>query len=231
MSTTAKPAPRFHVVEAGPEHAEGVAALFDRAECPCYCRWWHFAGDKNAWGDRCANAPEQSRRELLAAFASGSDEASGMVALTDAAGEADAAITVGWMKLAPAASLSKLYAQRLYRNLPCFAGDRAGVLAIGCFLVDPAWRRSGVARALVEGGVDAARRRGAPAIEAFPRRADIMTPEEMWTGPVATLLECGFTVVSDFAPYPVLRRAAATAAAADRDQAEPGSAAPDKRIV
>lgn len=202
-SPTLDPDARFHVVPAAGAHAGGVAALFARADSPCYCRWWHFAGDKNAWGDRCANAPEESRRELLDAFAAGSDEASGMIALT---GTGDRGEVIGWMKLAPAASLSKLYAQRLYRNLPCFAGDRQGVLAIGCFLVDPAWRRNGVARALVAAGIVEARRRGARAIEAFPRRADILAPEEMWTGPVGVLLECGFEIVSDFAPYPVLRR-------------------------
>jgi GNAT superfamily N-acetyltransferase len=109
------------------------------------------------------------------------------------------------MKLAPASDLGKIYDQRLYRRLPCFDGDRRGVYAIGCFLVDEPWRRRGVARALVRGGIAAARAWGAAAIESFPRRCATATDGELWTGPPEVLLEAGFAVVHDFLPYPVLR--------------------------
>lgn len=194
-------APSFHVETLGVAHRERLPALFERADCACYCRYWHFAGTSNDWALRMATAPEQNRRALEAAIDAGSLEASGLVALADAGGE-----VVGWMKLAPAASLPKLYAQRLYRGLPCFEGGREHVWAIGCLLVDPGWRRAGVARALIGAGVELARARGAAAIEAFPRRADLLRPDEMWTGPFSALAEHGFEIVHDFRPYPVLRR-------------------------
>jgi len=47
--------------------------------------------------------------------------------------------------------------------------------------------------------------RGARCIEAFPRRAELLGPAELWTGPFSIYEQAGFKIVSDFAPYPVLR--------------------------
>jgi GNAT superfamily N-acetyltransferase len=110
------------------------------------------------------------------------------------------------MKLCAAQAVSKLYAQRLYKGLPCFDGERSGVLAVGCFLVDPGARQRGVAEKLLEGGITLARAAGARAIEAFPRRAELVSAGELWTGPYAAFVRAGFQEVHSFAPYPVLRR-------------------------
>jgi GNAT superfamily N-acetyltransferase len=186
------------VTRATAEHRELLPALFERAGTACYCRYWHFDGNANAWLDRVAHAPERNRAELVSALGAATDEASGVVALSDSR-------VIGWLKCAPANSLQKIYAQRIYKSLPVFGGQRDGVFAIGCFLVDPELRRSGIASALIEGAVRMARERGATAIEAFPRRAEGMRDEEMWTGPFALFERAGFRVVHDFAPYPVVR--------------------------
>jgi hypothetical protein len=47
---------------------------------------------------------------------------------------------------------------------------------------------------------------GAHAVEVFPRRAEGVGAEELWTGPFALLAKEGFEVVHDQAQYPVLRR-------------------------
>ncbi len=199
------------VVAAGVEHGAGLAALFEAAGSSCYCRYWHFAGDKNAWLERCALAPGENRAELEAALAASdpgadrvrgrsSPEARGLVAL-------DRDEVVGWLKVAPAPVVAKLYDQRLYRGLPCFAGDRTGVFTIGCVLVHPAHRRRGVARALVAGAVRIAPSWGARALEAFPRRPrEAVADEELWTGPASVYAAAGFVEVHAFEPYPVLRR-------------------------
>jgi GNAT superfamily N-acetyltransferase len=181
-------------------HAAGLCALFEAAGSPCYCRFWHFTETNNAWLERCAAAPDQSRAELVAALEAGSDEARGIVA---AAG----GVIVGWLKVAPAAVMKKAYDRRLYRKLPCFEGDREGVFLIGCALVHPEHRRRGVGTALVEGAVRLAPSWGARALEAFPRRPkEPVSDEELWTGPVGAFARNGFVEVSDFEPYPVLRR-------------------------
>lgn len=184
------------VEAAGSQHSAALLELFARTGTACHCQYWHFTGDKNAWLDRLFHAPAENRAAFGADLEQGGQR--GMVALAE--GRA-----VGWLKLTPASAVPKLYAQRLYKGLPCFAGPREGVLTIGCLLVDESVRRRGVARALVKGAVDVAKRTGARAIEAFPRRSEQAGPAELWTGPPQVFLEAGFQVVNDFAPYPVLR--------------------------
>lgn len=188
------------VVEpAEPRHAEALSGLFERTGTACHCQYWHFEGDKNAWLDRVFHAPELNREAFVLALAQPGPK--GIVAL-DAASDGKA---LGWMKLTPAERVPKLYAQRLYKGLAIFNGPRAGVLTVGCLLVDETVRRRGVARALVRRAVEFAEGSGARAIEAFPRRSREAGPAELWTGPPAVFLEAGFQIVNDFGPYPVLR--------------------------
>jgi GNAT superfamily N-acetyltransferase len=191
-------APEIRCAPLGKEHGAALAALFERAESRCYCRYFHFDGDKNAWQARLAFEPERNRDALLERAAA--SPAGGVVAIRE---NGD---VVGWMKLEASSELPKLYGQRVYRALPCFTGDRSRVWTLGCFLVDPAFRRRGVARALVRAGVSLARAQGAQAIEAFPRRAEGIGAEELWTGPFAVLAEEGFEIVHEQTQYPVLRR-------------------------
>ncbi|MCB9590389.1 MAG: GNAT family N-acetyltransferase [Polyangiaceae bacterium] len=178
--------------------AQALAELFAAAKAPCHCRWWDFHGDKNEWLDRCYNRPEVNRGELLQAV---EERALPGIVARHAPGEA----IVGWLRLSPAAQIPKLYEQRLYRGLPCFQGERAGVMTLGCFLVHPGERRQGVARALLTHGVSYARQHQGTALEAFPRRDEAVGPEALWTGPFDLLSEFGFEVVNDFGPYPVMR--------------------------
>lgn len=180
--------------------ADGLAQLFERANHRCHCRYWHFDGTTDEWLGRVFNTPNVNEEEFREALRAGADEAQGVVAL---AGE----VIVGWMKLAPAKSVEKLYAQRLYRSLPCFYGDRAGVVTVGCFLVDPEWRRAGIASLLVGAGIELARKIGASAIEAFPYSGASPQDHQLWTGPEAVLATHGFSRVHEFDPYPVLRLA------------------------
>jgi GNAT superfamily N-acetyltransferase len=189
----------FTTSPARAEHGAAIAELFEREGCACFCRWWHFEGDKNDWLGRLAHAPEQNRSEMLAALASGSDEMRGVVALAQAR-------AIGWMKIAPSRALAKLYAQKPYRGLGCFGGERSDVFTIGCFLVDPEWRRRGAARALLQAGLELARQAGARAVEAFPRSGEPVSEALLWTGPPAVFVDAGFTLVDATGPYPVLRR-------------------------
>ena len=187
----------FRCERLGPDCAAAVAALLEQDSSGCYCRYWHFRGDKNEWLMRCVHSPEDNRAEFL-------EQASqpglrGMAALT-----ADGA-ALGWMKLTPHAQVSKLYDQRIYKNLPCFSGAREGTYTVGCFVIDHRFRRQGIARALLRAGIAEARRDQATSIEAFPRRAQDVSDAELWTGPLSLFLGEGFQIVNDFQPYPVLR--------------------------
>jgi GNAT superfamily N-acetyltransferase len=195
---TLETAPPFDCLPLGPPHVHALSRLFERAGSGCYCEWWHFEGDKNAWLDRLAHAPETNRARLVERAQS--PELQGVVALSRA-GEA-----IGWMKLTFAGAVTKIYTQRPFRGLPCFAKDRERTATVGCFLVDPTWRRRGVGRALLGTGIELARAAGAVGIEAFPRRAEGVRDEELWTGPYGLFVEYGFEVVHDLAQYPVVRR-------------------------
>jgi GNAT superfamily N-acetyltransferase len=189
---------QLELAAAEPKHTDALLSLFERSNTPCHCQYWHFDGDKNAWLERLFHAPEQNRAAFVASLAAAPSELRGVVALH--AGQA-----VGWLKLCPAESVPKLYDQRLYRGLPALSGGREGVLTVGCLLVDEEFRRQGVARALIQHAVVVAEARGARCIEAFPRRADLVGPAELWTGPFSVFEQAGFKIVSDFGPYPVLR--------------------------
>ena len=175
-------------------NADRLAALFDRNNHGCYCQWWRFDGDKNAWLARLAHEPEANRRTLLHAPSGPSSVA------FDADG-----VAIGFMRLEPALELPKLYRERVYRELPCFSGQRTGVYTVGCFYVDEAQRRRGVARALLRHGIREVRHLGGTAIEAFPRRGEGLPVDQAFTGPFELFAAEGFKVVHDFAPYPVLR--------------------------
>jgi GNAT superfamily N-acetyltransferase len=191
----------LRVEAATPSHTAGLAALFEAAHSPCYCRFWHFPGDNNAWLDRCYNAVGENRAEFEAALAAGGDEARGVVAIDESG------LVVGWLKVAPATVMKKAYQRRFYRSLPCFEGDRTGVFLIGCALVHPAHRHRGVATALVAGAVRLAPSWGARALEAMPRRPrEPVSDDELWTGPMGAYEKNGFVEVHAFEPYPVLRR-------------------------
>ena len=181
----------MRVAALSPAHLDGLRALFEAASSPCFCQYWHFEGTKNEWLDRCAHHPEENARKL--------DAAAGLVALDDT----DAVI--GWMKLVQRATLPKLRSLPVYRGLDL--GDDEATFSVGCFLVHPAHRRGGVARALLEGAEAVARSAGASAIEGYPRRSSApLYDEEAWLGPEQLFVAQGFAHVAGEPPYPVYRK-------------------------
>lgn len=182
-----------------PADAAPLAALFEAAGSPCYCRYFHFEGDKNDWLARCAIEPDTNRAEMTQALEAGSDDGRGVVA------EADGSV-IGWAKIAPAPAVRKAYAQRYYARLPILQGEREGVWLLACFLVHPSWRRRGASRALIRAAVEEARRLGARALEALPRQvAPPARDEELFTGSIEALEHEGFARVGGDPAYPVLR--------------------------
>ena len=198
MSDDATP---YHCERAGAQHAEGLLALFESAGSGCYCNYWHFEGDKNAWLERCYLRPEENRAALVARLEA--PELCGVVALAGAR-------VCGWLKLSRATSVPRIYAQKPYRNLPLLdvGAERETVFAVGCTYVAEAQRGTGVGRSLLRAAIRAVREAGGSAIEAFPRgtpEGEKLRHDEVWMGPEALYLSGGFERVSDFRPYPLLR--------------------------
>jgi GNAT superfamily N-acetyltransferase len=196
---------RYRYERASSEHGAGLLALFEAAGSGCFCNYWHFQGDKNAWLERCYVKPEDNRAALVARLAA--PELCGVVASSESG-------VCGWLKVTRATELSRLYEQRVYRNLPYFQGPggaREDVYAVACMYVAEAERGLGIARSLLARAIVAARDAGGRALEAFPRGesgaigGDRLRADAVWMGPEALFQQAGFEPVSDFRPYPVLR--------------------------
>lgn len=182
------------------EHADGFRALFEAASSSCFCRYWHFAGNKNEWLDRCAHRPEENLADQLDALRRGDESAYGLVALGDHDGER---AVIGWMKLTPREFMPKLTSLPVYRALEA----ELKTWTVGCFVVDPSARRRGVARALLLAAEGHVLRAGGLAIEGHPRRSsEPLHDEEAWQGPERLFVELGYEPVHDVAPYPVYRK-------------------------
>ena len=182
-----------------PAHLSGWKALFDASGSPCFCRYWHFVGNKNAWLERCAFTPETNAVEQSALVTRGDPAGRGLVAIAD-----DGSV-VGWMKLVPRAVVPKLRGLPVYKNLDLGADDE--VYSVGCFLVHPAHRKRDVARALLAAADAFVLAWGGTVVEAYPRRsAEPMNDEEAWMGPEVIFGEHGFIAQHDEGPYPVYRK-------------------------
>ncbi len=181
------------------DNAGAWAALFEASGSTCFCRWWHFTGTKNEWLARCFEEPAKNRHEQTTLVAGGAVEARGLLAM-DEGGDA-----VGWMKLAPRALLPKLRRQGAYRSVDL--GEDEGIWSVGCLLVRPDRRRSGVARSLIGAAPEQVRMWGGRSVEAYPHRvAHALHDEEAWMGPESVFVALGWRAVHDVAPYPVYRR-------------------------
>ena len=180
-------------------------ALFVASECTCFCHYWHFEGTKNDWLMRCATSPETNAEEHAARVRANDPSARGLLAIERGEPGEDAPLNaVGWMKLAPRATLPKLTRQGAYRLVNL--GDSEGVWSIGCLLVQPEHRGRRVAHALVAAAATQVRAWGGRAVEGYPHRAEYrLHPEEACRGPEALFRACGFVPVHDVGPYPVYR--------------------------
>jgi GNAT superfamily N-acetyltransferase len=194
---------------AGAEHTEPLLEFFARLGHPCYCRYWHHEGPTNSWLERLFLDEAGNRAWLDEQLRTGAKEASGVVALYQSVCAAGTPTSVvGWMKVAPASALRKVYQQRPFRALKCFDDrDESRAFAVACFLVDPAWRRLGVARGLLNFGLELAREKGASCVEAFPNRSADCPPEQLLSGPALLFEQAGFEELASMGPYSAVRRA------------------------
>jgi GNAT superfamily N-acetyltransferase len=185
---------------ASPADSEALSRFFEACGSACFCRYWHFAGDKNDWLDRCANHPEENRAELVADLGAHDTDAYAVIARERTGDD-----IVGWLKLVRPRRVPKIVEQRYYRGLPCLNELSESALVIGCMLVRPSHRHRGVARALVRGAVEVAPRLEASTLIALPRVAgERVTDEELWLGPLTVFADLGFREVHSERPYPVL---------------------------
>jgi GNAT superfamily N-acetyltransferase len=109
-------------------------------------------------------------------------------------------LAVGWCQLTPRDALPWL--DRTWRLKRV---DELPVWSISCFYIRKGYRKKGVTSALIAAALEAAKRAGALAVEAYPLDADL-TPSASHTGYVSTFERLGFKIVTRHVPpRPIMR--------------------------
>lgn len=112
----------------------------------------------------------------------------------------DGEVAVGWCQLTPREQVPALDRTWRLRRV-----DELPVWSISCFYVRKSHRRQGVTSLLIAAALKAARRAGAPALEAYPLDREL-TPSATSTGIVSTFARAGFdTVARHVPPRPIMR--------------------------
>jgi GNAT superfamily N-acetyltransferase len=112
----------------------------------------------------------------------------------------DGAVPVAWCQLTPRDALPWLERTWRLRRV-----DELPVWSLSCFVVSRPYRRRGVTTALIDAALEAARRAGAPALDAYPLDASL-TPSSSHTGYATTFARAGFREIARHAPpRPIMR--------------------------
>lgn len=185
-----------------PARLPDLAALFGQGGDPKWC-WCSFYRVRSV--DFRSATASGNRRVLEGAVTelAGEGRAPGLVAYRE--GQA-----VGWVSLGPRDDYERLQHSAILAPI-----DERPVWSIVCFVVARAARGQGVARALLEAGVDYARAHGATLLEGYPVETDggRVPAAEAFKGTVSMFEGAGFRVVErrranrTSKPRPIVRRA------------------------
>jgi GNAT superfamily N-acetyltransferase len=174
----------FRVREIGPDDWADLERLFGaRGACGgCWCMHWRVEKGES-WDDLKG---ENARARFRALVQSG--KAHGLLAY-------DGDEPVGWAALDRKSDFS-----RLARSPSLRTDDAPDVWALPCFFVKAGHRGQGVASALLDGALDALRRRGGGTLEAYPLAGEGKLPAAFaWTGTVPMFERAGFERETDAA--------------------------------
>jgi len=184
-----------------PERWPDLEALFNAKGCSvargCWCMYYRRSGSRGPLPAGTTRA-QANRAELKALLRS--REPPGLIGYRGK-------VPVGWVSLGPRDDYAKL------RRSPVMkAVDERPVWSIVCFVVPSQYRGRGVARALLDGAIAYARKRGVALLEAYPvDKRGRSNDDSMWFGAKSMYDAAGFEEVARRKPNrPIVRiRAAA----------------------
>jgi ribosomal protein S18 acetylase RimI-like enzyme len=183
------------------DHEHGAAFADNPAWAKCYCHYYHVP-KAIRWDSLDAAANQGAMSERIAV-----GEMEGFLAYAGTE-------VVGWVNAQPYHKLRHACA-RLQVAAPALDVPSSDAAAIVCFVVAPAWRRRGVARALLEGALASFAARGIRCVDAFPWNAgDSAKPADHYHGPLALFLAAGFTVLHEGKEITIVRRRLVSSACA-----------------
>ncbi len=175
------------------DHEHGPAFADNPQWSRCYCHYYQVPKVLDWSGFTAA----QNRTAMAARIEVGEQE--GFLAY---AGDE----VIGWLNAQPWHKLPHACA-RLGVAPPALEVPAFQAAAILCFVIAPAWRRRGVARALLDGALASFAARGIRSVDAFPFKAgDSTAPQHHYHGPAALFVAAGFEVLSETDELTVMRR-------------------------
>jgi GNAT superfamily N-acetyltransferase len=174
---------------------EDYLAFFDREAftdnpewAGCYCLFYHLPDP--GWEARTG---AQNREGAAALIRSGGLQ--GWLAY-------DVSRPIGWCNTNAKERFARLAAENAQWGA-AVPGER--VLSVVCFVVAPAYRGRGVARALLQEACTGAARAGYQWAEAYPRKVD-RNAAQAYHGPLALYLSEGFTKLRELDQFWIVRR-------------------------
>ena len=167
-----------------PDRLPDLAALFEQGGDPkwCWCAYFRIRGFDFSKGGK---ARHRRAMEMATHEAAREDRAPGLVAY-----EGDEA--VGWISIGPREDYERLAHSTVLQPI-----DDKPVWSIVCFVVGRQSRGRGVAKALLEAGIDYARDHGATTLEAYPLElpaGDRVRAADAFRGTLSMYERAGFEV-------------------------------------
>jgi len=151
----------------------------------CYCYSFHFTGKAEEW------TAENNRKAVQDLVRAGN-----MTGYLAYLGNKP----VGWCN-----ANNRLAFQRLSRIHDLDQPDHPFSCAIVCFLVNPAYRRKGIARELLHRVINDYTSQGYHWIEAYPEKEEF-SEEKNYKGHLRLYLESGFEMVREYPDHLLVRR-------------------------
>jgi GNAT superfamily N-acetyltransferase len=175
------------------DHEHGPAFSDNPQWAKCYCHFYHVPKPL-VWKSLDAAANRTAMTARIEA-----SEMEGFLAYAE--GE-----VVGWLNAQPYTKLAHC-ASRMGIAPPPLPVAPHVAAAIVCFVSAPAWRRRGVARALLAGALASFAARGVRLVDAFPFKAGASTQAtDHYHGPATLFRDAGFDVLSDHKDLTVMRK-------------------------
>lgn len=178
------------------ERWRDLEAVFNARGCSiarhCWCMFYRRSG-KQSPPPKGVSVAQSNRRQLKALVDAG--EVLGLIGYRGR-------VPVGWISLGPREDYARLQRSPVMKPV-----DDRPVWSIVCFVVPAQYRGQGVARALLDGAIAYARKRGVKLLEAYPIDKPARSHDEfMWFGAKSMYDAAGFNEVARRKPTrPVVR--------------------------
>ena len=183
-----------------PNRWPDLEALFNAKGCSvargCWCMYYRRSGSRGQLPAGTTHA-QANRADLKRLVASG--EPPGLIGYRGK-------VPVGWVSLGPRDDYAKLRRSSVMKPV-----DERPVWSIVCFVVPSQYRGQGVARALLDGAIAYAKKRGVALLEAYPvDKTGRSSDDSMWFGAKSMYDAAGFEEVARRKPQrPIVRIRAA----------------------